>query len=351
MIRKVSNPPNAFSKMRTEWFDVPPDAPLEIFEEHAKSIISENKSPDIGFRFSLNPYRGCFHGCAYCYARPSHQYLDFGAGTDFERKIVVKVNAPELLRRELSRKSWNGEQITFSGVTDCYQPAEATYEITRKCLEVCIEMRNPVTIITKGALVQRDIPLLQELGRCAAVKVYISLAFADGGLARKFEPSTPSPSARLRTIRALADAGIPVGVSASPVIPGANDVEVPRILELAAASGATSAFMTLLRLPAEVQDVFFERVEDAYPERAKKIRSGVLAMKNGKLNRSQFGERFVGTGPRWEAIQFLFRSSCEKYGLAYRSEAESWVVDAPTRQRDTSSSSSRAQLELFPKTR
>ena len=179
MPRPVSNPPNPWQSVHAEWLGEPPEAALEIYEEEARSIVAENESPDVGFRFSVNPYRGCFHACAYCYARPTHQYLGWGAGTDFDRKIVVKVNAPELLRRELTRKSWKGDTIVFSGVTDCYQPAEAVYGLTRRCLEVCREFRNPVGIVTKGALVRRDVDVLSALAREAEVVVYVSIPFAD----------------------------------------------------------------------------------------------------------------------------------------------------------------------------
>ena len=351
MIRKISNPPNPFRSSSLHYLDLEEDdlrlgAP-EIFEERAKSIVSENKSPDLGFRFSVNPYRGCFHACAYCYARPTHQYLDFGAGTDFERKLVAKINAPELLELHLRKSSWNGDTIVFSGVTDCYQPIEANYELTKRCLEVCRKYENPVGIITKAALIQRDIDLLSDLHRKAGVHVHVSLAFYDLETARKFEPSTPSPAARLRTMKRLSEAGIPVGVSVSPVIPGISDTEVPKILEAAAANGATSAFMTLLRLPAEVEEVFFERVRESYPEREQKIISGLLEMKEGKMNRSQFGDRMRGTGARWEAVEWLFRTSCEKFGIQYSLERDYRVMKSTT----SSKSETRLgeQLSLFRK--
>src|SRR6187402_3143069 len=193
LLRPVDNPPNPWASTEVEYLEGDaPAAHLQVLEDRTRNILSKNDSPDIGFTHSVNPYRGCFHACAYCYARPTHQYLDFGAGSDFERKIVVKVNAPELLRKELGRPSWEGDSIVFSGVTDCYQPLEATYKLTQGCLEACLEFENPVGIITKGALIQRDIPLLKQLNEKAGVTVYISLAFADLELARKFEPSTPS---------------------------------------------------------------------------------------------------------------------------------------------------------------
>ena len=219
-MRRVSNPPNPWHTTHAEWLGEPPEAQLEIYEEKARSIISENDSPDIGFRYSVNPYRGCFHACAYCFARPTHQYLDWGAGTDFERKIVVKVNAPELLRKELSCKSWKGDTIVFSGVTDAYQPLEAVYGITRRCLEVLLEFRNPVGIVTKGALIRRDTDLLSALAREAAARVFVSIAFADDATARKLEPGVAPPSQRFEALAALSRAGVETGIAASPVIPG-----------------------------------------------------------------------------------------------------------------------------------
>jgi DNA repair photolyase len=200
-----NNPPNPFHHSQVEWIDAPEET-LQVYEEQARSILSENDSPDISFRYSLNPYRGCFHACAYCYARPSHHYLDFGAGTDFERKIVAKVNAPALLRETFMRPRWQGEPIVFSGNTDCYQPLELSYALTRGCLEVCREFKNPVFIITKGAIIRRDIDLLKELHRCASVHVTMSIAFSDDELSRLIEPGAPRPSVRFRALEELAAA-------------------------------------------------------------------------------------------------------------------------------------------------
>lgn len=315
MLRRVSNPPNPYSARTLEYLGEEPPVKLVVYEEEAASIISHNKSPDIGFEYSLNPYRGCFHACSYCYARPTHQYIDFGAGTDFERKIVVKVNAAERLREAFMKRSWKGDTLVFSGVTDCYQPLEASYELTRKCLEVCLKFRNPVSIITKGALVLRDLELLRELHSCAGAHVTISLAFADNAMARAVEPHAPAPSARLRALTELSQAGIPTSIALAPVIPGLNDTQIPQILEQAQRAGARSAFMTLLRLPAEVKDVFFERTKEAFPSRYNKILSSLTAMKGGAVNRSQFGKRMRGDGQRWEAVSWLFKSTCERLGL------------------------------------
>lgn len=338
-IKRVSNPPNPWAGAQIEYLDEPPEIELQVFEERAKSIISRNDSPDIGFSFSINPYRGCFHGCAYCYARPTHQYLDFGAGTDFERKLIVKVNAPELLAEAFERASWKGDLLAFSGVTDCYQPLEASYTITRRCLEQCLRYRNPVSIITKGALIRRDIELLRELHEVSGVQLFISLAFSDDDDSRAIEPYAPRPSLRFRAIRELTSAGLPVCVGVAPVIPGLNDAQMPQVLERAKECGASGAFMTLLRLPAEVQTVFRERLEHAFPRRAAKVLHQLAAMKSGKLNRSDFGERMRGDGEQWKAVRWLFESTCDRVGLNRR--------DITPPLRTNTFQRPRAQLSLF----
>ena len=341
-IKRVSNPPNPYHGIYAEWIDVPAPAELTLYEENAKSIVSKNSSPDIGFSYSVNAYRGCFHGCAYCYARPTHQYLDWGAGSDFERKIVVKINAPELLKKEFDKPSWKGEQIVFSGVTDCYQPLEASYELTRRCLAHCLEYRNPVGIITKGALIRRDIDILSELSKATNLFVFISIAFADDKVSKLIEPYAPRPSIRFRAMKQLADAGIPVGVGIAPIIPGLNDTHIPEIVHRAAEAGAQSAFITLLRLPAEVKDVFQERIVEAFPDRSKKIFNQIKAMRNGKLNQSEWGKRMRGSGKEWEAIEFLFQNSCRRHNVHYRSD--------PTKERIPFESTFRRptnQLSLF----
>jgi DNA repair photolyase len=315
MPRLVSNPPNPWESLHAEWLGEPPAAELQVFEEEARSILAENESPDVGFRFSVNPYRGCFHACAYCYARPTHQYLGWGAGTDFDRKIVAKVNAPELLRRELRRPSWKGDTIVFSGVTDCYQPLEAVYELTRRCLEVCRDFRNPVGIVTKGALVRRDVDVLRALALEAQATVYVSIPFADDRAARALEPNVGPPSQRLETIGALARAGIRTGLAFAPVIPGLNDSDIPSVLARARAAGATKAFLTLLRLPAETRPVFEQRLGEAFPDRAARIFSNLEQTRGGKRNESRFGARMEGVGPRWQAIESLFAVECRRLGL------------------------------------
>jgi DNA repair photolyase len=315
MPRLVSNPPNPWISRHVEWLEEPPVAELVVYEEEAKSILAENDSPDVGFRWSVNPYRGCQHACAYCYARPSHQYLSFGAGTDFDRRIVVKVNAPELLALELSSRSWKKESVVFSGNTDCYQPLEASYELTRRCLEVCLARGNPIGMVTKGALVRRDIDVLSRLSERCGAHVSITIPFLDESTARKIEPGAPTPNKRFETLRALSQAGIPTGIAIAPVIPGLNDKDVAGLLERAKEAGAKSAFMTLVRLSGEVLPVFRERLQETMPESAKKIESAILDVRGGRMNNSEFHERMSGKGPRWEAIEKLFEIHVRRLGL------------------------------------
>ncbi len=334
-MRRVSNPLNPWLSTHAEWLGDPPEAELEIYEERARSIISENDSPDIGFRFSVNPYRGCFHGCDYCYARPTHQYLGWGAGTDFERKIVVKTNAPELLRKELSRKSWKGDTIIFSGVTDAWQPLEAVYGITRRCLEVLLEFKNPVGAVTKGALVRRDRDLLAALGREAQARVYVSIAFADDETARLLEPNVALPSQRFETLAALSAAGVETGIAVSPIIPGINDSDVPKLLARAREAGARYAFSTMLRLPAEVLPVFEERLAEAFPLRAKKVWSGIEEMRGGRRNDSRFGTRMTGSGPRWQAVERVFEMEARRLGFNADSDDGRGAPKTSTYRRPT----------------
>ena len=315
MPRPIQNPPNPWSSTQVEWLEEPPNATLQVFEERARSILSENDSPDLPFRFSVNPYRGCIHACAYCYARPSHQYLGFGAGTDFDRKIVVKTNAAELLREAFLKPSWNGDNVVFSGNTDCYQALEANYELTRRCLEVCLEFQNPISIITKSRLVARDTALLVELTRRAQAKVFFSIPFARDEDARKIEPWAAITSLRFAAMKTLADAGIFVGIGIAPIIPGLNDSDVPELLERAKDAGAQVAFIQPLRLAAEVLPVFEERLQEAYPLRFSKVKNAVLEMRGGKMNESSFGARFSGQGPRWAMTERVFATHCTRLGL------------------------------------
>jgi len=263
----------------------------------------------------VNPYRGCFHGCAYCYARPTHPYLGFGAGTDFERQIVVKVNVVERLRAAFQKKSWRRELVAFSGNTDCYQPIEAQYELTRGCLEVCADYSNPVAIITKGKLVRRDVDVLQDLQRRAGCNVTVSIPFANDDHARAIEPFASPPSKRFETLRILSDAGIDTSVAVAPVIPGLNDDQIPEILKRARAAGARGAFQTLLRLPVEVGPIFEARLAEAFPLRHAKVMSAIRDVRGGRMSDSRFGSRMAGRGPRWAAVEQLFSTHCERLGL------------------------------------
>src|SRR5262245_61084707 len=227
MRRPVENPPNPWLSAHVDWLGEPPEVALEVHEIEARSILSRNTSPDIAFTYSINPYQGCYHGCIYCYARPTHQYLQLGAGTDFERKIFVKTNAPQLLREAFAKPSWKGEYIVFSGNTDCYQPLEASYKLTRQCLELCLEHKNPVSLITKGGVILRDVDLLAELARTVGASVYVSITSLDDDVRKKIEPFAAPIDKRFEVLRRLSAAGVPTGVSVSPLIPGLNDSDVP----------------------------------------------------------------------------------------------------------------------------
>lgn len=344
MAKLSQNPKNRWHSTHIEWLDAPPVADLRIYEEEAKSILSSNNSPDLGFSWSVNPYRGCFHACSYCYARPTHQYLDLGAGTDFERKIFVKTNAPKLLTEAFEKPSWKGEQITFSGNTDCYQPIELERRLTRELLSVCAAFRNPVGIITKSAIIQRDIDVLQDLQRTASVHVYISIPFLDRTMARRIEPGAPSPNTRLAAMRALADAGIPVGLALAPIIPGLNDDQVLPILEAAADAGARFAFRSLVRLDDEVEEVFLTSLQDSFPDRFEKVQNAIREMRGGRLGDRRFGHRFTGEGARWQMIAQMFDQGCRRLGIQAMHERE---IHEQARQRGTTFRRPGAQLDLF----
>ena len=284
-------------------------------KDKSKSVISINDSPDIGFDYSFNPYRGCEHGCIYCYARPTHEFLGFSSGLDFETKIMVKQNAPSLLEKEFQKKSYVPKMIMFSGNTDCYQPLERKLKITREALKVCLRYKNPVSVITKNKLVQRDIDILKDLAKEKLVTVTISVTSLDSKLCRQMEPRTASPIKRLETIELMAKNNIPTGVNVAPIIPGLNDEEIPNILKAASERGALYAGYIMLRLPYQVKDLFIDWVQREFPDRAKKIINKIKEMRNGKLNSSEFGERFSAKGEQAEAIHNLFYLSCEKYGL------------------------------------
>lgn len=310
---------------RFEQLEVAIDAEFEdpnprtlYLRDSSQSAISMNESPDLGFRASVNPYRGCEHGCSYCYARPYHEYLGFSAGLDFETRILVKPDAPELLRRELSSPKWHPQPIALSGVTDCYQPVERKLRITRGCLEVLADFRNPVGIVTKNHLVTRDADVLARLAAVQAASVHLSITTLDSGLARQLEPRAASPSHRLDAIRQLTAAGIPVGVLMAPVIPGLNDHEIPAILEAAREAGARRAKYTMLRLPSGVKDVFSAWLDEHLPGSKEKILARVRDVRGGKLNDSTFGARFRGEGVIADQVGQLFAVCAQRVGLAER---------------------------------
>ena len=322
--RDVSNPLNRFRDVALAYDEGEGPAPTKVtlIEDNSRSLLSRNDSPDLSFRWSANPYRGCLNACAYCYARPTHEYLDLGAGTDFDTKIVVKRDAPELLREAFDKPSWQGELVMFSGVTDCYQAIEKELAITRRCLEVCLEYRNPVSVISKSALVERDIELFLALQRDARFHIAVSLAFSDNEMARAIEPWAASPDRRFKVIERLAAAGIPVSVMIAPVIPGVNDSQMVTVLERAAAAGAVSAGWTLLRLPGAVKQVFEERMRSVMPLAADKVLHRIRETRGGdKLYDARFGTRGRGEGAYADALATMFDATCARLGLDRRDEA------------------------------
>lgn len=329
----AGNPPNRFESMRwepiaveafpddDEFADDPatpraPHGPATIYlRDTSRTIIARNDSPDIPFDASINPYRGCEHGCIYCYARPTHEYLGFSAGLDFESRIMVKMDAPELLRRELAARSWRPQLLGMSGVTDCYQPVERRLRLTRGCLEVLAERRNPVGIVTKNQLVLRDLDLLADLASWGGVRVFVSVTTLDPDLTATLEPRAARPAARLETIRRLAAAGVPVGVMVAPVIPGLNDREIPAILEAAAAAGASTASWIMLRLPHAVAPLFEKWLGDHLPARRDRILARIRDVRGGALSSSRFGTRMRGEGIVADQVAQLFRLAARRHGL------------------------------------
>jgi DNA repair photolyase len=345
--RPLANPPNPWATTEVEYLEGDaPHAALQIYEDHTRQILSKNDSPDLGFSWSINPYRGCFHGCAYCYARPSHEYLSFGAGTDFERKIVVKPRAPELLRDAFEQRAWRGELVVFSGVTDCYQPAEASYRLTRGCLEICAEYKNPVGIITKAPLLERDLDLLEALSKVTSLSVAVSIPFWDVEKARAMEPFVATPSRRMRIVERVAARGVRAGVSVAPIIPGLNDEEMGDVLKAAKEAGASFASYVLLRLPGAVAPVFEERLRASLPLRAEKVLRRVRETRGGKLYDTRFGVRGTGEGPYAEAIGALFDGTARRLGLAFGDGAWNERRAATTFERPFAVKGKR-QLPLF----
>jgi DNA repair photolyase len=290
-------------------------APTRVFRDTTRSVVSRNTSPDIPFEVSLNPYRGCEHGCAYCYARPTHEYLGLSAGLDFERLLFAKPDAAALLAAELAKPSWRPRHLALSGVTDPYQPIERRLRISRGCLEVLAAHRQPVGVITKNALVTRDLDLLAELAHYGAARVAVSITTLDEDLRRRLEPRTSTAEARLGAIRSLADAGIPVGVNVAPVIPGLNDHEVPAILRAAADHGAQGAAWVLLRLPGAVEPIFVAWLREQAPLRAERVLARVRETRGGALSDARFGHRMRGQGTYADQLKRLFEVQRRRAGL------------------------------------
>lgn len=315
------NPGNRFDAFSVEvdedaWAEDDP-RPLKttFLRDDSRSVLVPNRAEDLSFDFGLNPYRGCEHGCSYCYARTYHEYLGFSAGLDFESKIVVKPDAPELLEQELSRRRACPGKIAMSGVTDCYQPVERKLEITRRCLEVLARFRQPVAIITKNALVARDVDHLAELARHGAVCVYLSITTLDPKLARILEPRASSPRARLEAMRVLADAGVPVGPSAAPMIPGLNDHELPAILSATKEAGASFAAWSMVRLPGAVAGIFESWLQRYFPDRREKVLNRIRAVRGGALNGTSPVTRLRGEGEAADQLRAMFRVACRRLDL------------------------------------
>lgn len=312
----ASNPVNRFEKIEVASEEAPPDkVPTRYLVDGSKTVLSRNQSPDVPFDLSLNPYRGCEHGCIYCYARPTHEYFGLSAGLDFESIIIAKKDAPELLRQELRARSFRPQMLGLSGVTDPYQPIEQKLGITRRCLEVLVEARCPVSLITKNALVLRDLDLLKELATFGAISVALSITTLDAELARKLEPRASHPRRRIEAIARLREAGIPAGIMTAPIVPAITDHEVPALLEAAAQAGALFAGYTVLRLPGAVEPLFQEWLECHFPDRAAKVLSRLRQMRGGELNQTNFGSRMKGEGLFAEQIRNLFYLHSRRLGL------------------------------------
>jgi DNA repair photolyase len=339
------NPANRFEKLHVDLGDADvvqidptseeeekPRRETQFFRDLTKTIIARNDSPDVGFETSLNPYRGCEHGCIYCFARPTHEYLGMSAGLDFESKIMVKENAAKLLEDELSSPKWKPQVLVMSGVTDPYQPVERKLRITRGCLEVLAKFRNPVAIITKNRLVTRDIDLLGELASHHASAVNVSVTSLNPEIQRVLEPRTSSPSARLEAVAALRVAGIPVGVMVAPIIPGLTDHEIPKIVEACARAGAQFAGYTIVRLPWAIAPLFEHWLDEHFPEKKEKVLSRIRHIRNGKMNDARWGTRTKGEGIFAEQIRSMFEVACRRFGIDGRPELSTAAFRRPVEQ-------------------
>lgn len=343
-----SNATGRYEPTKAETFDdgwtetdaTPPPRRTTLTPEHASKIITRNTSPDIGFDRSINPYKGCEHGCIYCYARPSHAYMGLSPGLDFESRLFFKPEGPRLLEQELAARKYVCKRIHIGGNTDPYQPVERTQRITRGLLEVLQRFRQPFSIITKSNLITRDVDILGPMGRDRLASAFVSITTLDRDLARTMEPRAATPARRLDAIRTLADAGVPVGVGFAPVIPGLNDHELESVLEAAAKAGATTAMYVTLRLPLEIKDLFQEWLADARPDRAARVMSLVRQTRGGKDYDADWSQRMKGTGPVAELIGARFKAAIKRYGL-----------DGPWHDLDESRfkvpADARSQLELF----
>lgn len=330
-MRYVENPPNPYSKYSAEYVGEPPPTKLEIFEETVtKKVITKAFSSDWegGWRFTVNCYRGCVHGCTYCFARQYHEFLGYGAGTDFETKIVVKLNAPQLLRQELKKTREKMPHLDFSFATDPYLPLEASYGLTRKCLEICAEFGVPVGVITKSPLVTRDIDILKKL----KATVFFSLPFLTKEKSNPFEPYTPVPDARFRAMETIANAGIPVGIGVAPVIPGYNESDIPGLLTRAKEAGATRAFMSMLHLDSDsIEAYFVQKMEEHIPTKAAKIINAIKRERGGSLRHNSYKERDQGKTEQWEVTKRLFEFHHKRLGFerSDRSVAADEAVEIP----------------------
>ncbi|MEX2532071.1 MAG: PA0069 family radical SAM protein [Gemmatimonadota bacterium] len=346
--------PNRFERLEVELDEneaarIPGERRTLALRDHSRSVLTRNRSPDVGFDWSLNPYRGCEHGCAYCYARPTHEYLGFSAGLDFESRIMVKEDAPELVEAELARPGWSAVPLVMSGVTDPYQPLERKLRVTRRCLEVLARARHPVAIITKSRLVERDVDLLATLAAHDAAHVTISITTLDRRLQRSLEPRASPPEHRIAAIRTLAEAGIPVAVNVAPIIPGLTDHEMPAILEAAGRAGATAAGYVSLRLPGAVRPIFLEWLDTHCPDRSGKVRSRLRSLHGGGLYDPAFGRRMRGSGPYADQIRSLFHAGRQRAGLGRRLiDLDVRHFRRPSRAPDGSVRSTPGpQLEIF----
>ncbi|MBX3166260.1 MAG: PA0069 family radical SAM protein [Candidatus Eremiobacteraeota bacterium] len=340
----VTNPTHRFASLQVEADpdylpdedDIPVGAKTKFWDDQSRSILSRNQSPDIPFEASLNPYRGCEHGCAYCYARPTHEYLGHSAGLDFESQIFVKRTAPELLRKELSKNSWRPQVLALSGITDCYQPVERKLKITRGCLEVLLEFGNPVSVITKNFLITRDCDLLSQMAQKNLVQVNLSITTLDPELARLMEPRGASPELRLKAVELLSQAGIPVTVMAAPIVPGLTDHELPEILRRAAEAGARRGGYIPLRLPGAVADVFQDWLSERFPLRKEKIIARICELRGGRLNDPNFHTRFTGVGKAADNLNRLYAIALKRAGLENercRLSLEHFRVPQPAKPR------------------